>query len=91
VVAHLLVPADPQGSARVGMVVSKSVGNAVTRNLVKRRLRHLVKDELAGLPEGSLVVLRAQPASASASYAELGAELTRCLRGVRDRSLEPAR
>ena len=73
------------------MVVSKAVGNAVTRNLVRRRLRHLVKAEIAGLPEGSLVVLRAQPASASASYVELGEELTRCLRRVRSRSVGSTR
>jgi ribonuclease P protein component len=28
------------GLTRVGLVVSKSTGNAVTRNRVKRRLRH---------------------------------------------------
>jgi ribonuclease P protein component len=28
------------GVSRVGLVVSKSTGNAVTRNRVKRRLRH---------------------------------------------------
>ena len=31
------------GSARVGLVVSKSAGNAVTRNRIKRRLRHIVR------------------------------------------------
>ena len=80
-VAHLLtrdatgVPAPP----RVGLVVSGSVGPAVTRNLVKRRLRHLVREHLPALPPSSLLVLRAQPAAAAASYPELGAELARCL------------
>jgi len=31
------------GPARVGLVVSKSAGNAVTRNRIKRRLRHIVR------------------------------------------------
>ena len=47
-VVHLLAsrPSASAGSAvtpRVGFVVSKAVGPAVTRNLVKRRLRHLAR------------------------------------------------
>lgn len=64
---------------RAGFVVSKAVGPAVTRNLVKRRLRHLVRARLGVLPPASLLVVRALPASATASYAELGHELDRCL------------
>lgn len=64
---------------RVGFVVSKSVGPAVTRNRVRRRLRHLMRERVPGLAPDSLVVVRAQPASARASYGELGAELDRCL------------
>ena len=73
---------DPAVPARVGLVVSRSVGNSVVRNLVKRRLRHLVAVHLDALSPGDLVVLRAQPAAAAASYAELGRELTRCLARV---------
>jgi ribonuclease P protein component len=76
-VAHLYL-ADT-GVPRVGLVVSGAVGPAVTRTRVKRRLRHLVREHLASLPGGSLLVLRAQPAAATASYPELGAELDRCL------------
>ena len=69
--------------ARVGLVVSKAVGNAVTRNLVKRRLRHQMAGRLAALPGGTSIVLRALPPAASASSAELAAELdaalARCL------------
>ncbi|HEY4584640.1 MAG TPA: ribonuclease P protein component [Acidimicrobiia bacterium] len=31
------------GPARVGLVVSKSAGDAVTRNRIKRRLRHITR------------------------------------------------
>ena len=60
---HLLVsPAPlPASTARIGFVVSKAVGPAVTRNLVKRRLRHLCRERVADLPPGSLLVLRALP------------------------------
>lgn len=66
----------------MGFVVSKAVGPAVTRNRVKRRLRHLMRERVAGLADGSLLVVRAQPAAASATYADLGEELDRCLARV---------
>jgi ribonuclease P protein component len=71
-------PGDPEPS-RVGFVVSKSVGPAVTRNRVKRRLRHLMRERVSGLGDGDLLVVRALPESATASYRDLGAELDRCL------------
>ncbi|ADG76597.1 ribonuclease P protein component [Cellulomonas flavigena DSM 20109] len=73
-VVHLTTTTDP-GPPAVGLVVSRGVGNAVTRNRVKRRLRALVAARLDGLPEGALVVVRAQPAAASASSVELGRDL----------------
>lgn len=41
---------QPSAPARAGFVVSKAVGNAVVRNRVRRRLRHLVRERLAALP-----------------------------------------
>ena len=72
---HGAAPAAP----RIGFVVSRAIGPAVTRNLVKRRLRHLSRDRLDALPPGSMLVVRALPGAASASYEELGHELDRCL------------
>ena len=77
-VVHLAV-ADGTGPARVGFVVSKAVGNAVVRNRVQRRLRHLVREHLTSLPGSGVLVIRALPASAQASYPELGDDLGRCL------------
>ena len=71
---------------RVGFVVGRTVGNAVIRHRVQRRLRHLFRERLAVLPAGCEVVVRALSPSAGASYAELGAELDRCLqRSLGDR------
>lgn len=78
VVGHLLVrtegsaPAEP---ARVGFVVSRAVGPAVTRNKVKRRLRELMRGYLHSLPGGSLLVVRANAAAAHASHPDLAADL----------------
>jgi ribonuclease P protein component len=69
--------------SRAGFVVSKAVGNAVVRNRVRRRLRHLVRDRLADLPAGSLLVVRALPPAATAPSTVLGADLDAALASVR--------
>ena len=75
-VVHLLLDEPAQASqARAGFVVSKAVGNAVVRNKVRRRLRHLVRPRLALLPAGASLVVRALPAAAAASYLTLGTDL----------------
>lgn len=66
--------------ARAGFVVSKAVGGAVQRNLVKRRLRHLVRERLSLLPPGSLVVVRALPGAGAADHALLARDLDAALR-----------
>ena len=63
----------------VGFVVSKAVGNAVTRNQVKRRLRHLARERLSSLPGCCVLVVRALPPSAGASYDELAGDFDRAL------------
>jgi ribonuclease P protein component len=68
-----LVPED--AGPKVGFVVSRAVGSAVVRNRVKRRLRELMRRRLASLPGGCLLVLRAHPAAAGASQADLAADL----------------
>ena len=72
-VVHAGAAAD-RFEARVGFVVSKAVGNAVTRNRVKRRLRHLAAARLPGAPDGLAVVVRALPPAAEAS-ADLAGDL----------------
>ena len=62
-----------------GFAVSRAVGGAVVRNLVKRRLRAVMADALATLPPGSRGVGRALPAAADASFAELRADVTGAL------------
>jgi len=79
---HIRDDGDQQAPPLVGFVVSKAVGRAVTRNRVKRRLRHLVRDRLHRLPRGSLLVVRANPPAASARSERLAAELDIALNRV---------
>lgn len=67
------------GPARAGFVVSKAVGTAVTRNRVKRRLRHLVAARLGELPDGSVLVVRALPPAAGAATGDLARDLDSAL------------
>jgi ribonuclease P protein component len=69
-------------SPRVGLIVSKAVGTAVTRTLVKRRLRSAVRELLDQLEPADVLVIRATPAAATASYAELSRDLGRCVQKV---------
>ena len=79
----------PLAAPRVGFVVSRAVGAAVVRNRVRRRLRHLVAEQLERIPPGSRVVVRALPGSAVATYDQLGVALRTALDRALDRA-EPA-
>jgi len=73
------VSADVFSSPRAGFVVSRAIGGAVERNLVRRRLRHLMRDRLTSLPAGTDVVVRALPGAATRSFGTLGVDLDRAL------------
>jgi ribonuclease P protein component len=64
---------------QIGLVVSKAVGPAVTRNRVKRRLRHLSRERIDSLPGSAVLVVRALPPAGSASSARLGQDLDKAL------------
>jgi ribonuclease P protein component len=66
--------------SRAGFIVSKAVGNAVNRNRVKRRLRHLAAAALPSAPFSVDVVVRALPPAPTADLAgDFGSALAQCL------------
>jgi len=73
---------SPELPARFGFIVSKAVGPAVQRNLVKRRLRAVSAESIKAGLGGADVVVRALPAAATTPYAALREELLSQL-GVR--------
>ncbi|MGR0318569.1 ribonuclease P protein component [Agromyces sp. ZXT2-3] len=65
--------------ARFGFIVSKKVGTAVRRNLVRRRLKAAGREFVDGGVTAVDVVVRALPTAAGADYAELRGELAAAL------------
>lgn len=59
------------GQSKVAFAVGKNVGSSVIRHRVTRKLRHVVTPVLYRFPTGSHVVVRALPAAATATFAQL--------------------
>ncbi len=81
----MLILPNGSPSNRYGFVVSKRVGNAVTRNLVKRRLREILRqlDRAERLATGYDCVFIVRPGLALVPFAELGAAVQALLRRAR--------
>ena len=71
--------------ARMGLAVSKAVGHAVTRNLVKRRLRAIAREYESLLPAYIDVVIRAKPSAATANFSDLEQQVKRCFSKIAQR------
>lgn len=89
IVVHYLVRDDARTCAtaegkrrRLALAVSKSVGNAVVRNTVKRRFRVLAQDYEHELPDCCDIVVRAKPSAANASFSELNEQVEVLFRAV---------
>ena len=68
------------GTPRLGLSVSRRVGNAVTRNVVRRRLREVFHASLDEVPGSWDLVVSARPEAAGAGLDELNQEFARSLR-----------
>lgn len=78
----------PDSPSRLGLSVGKSVGNSVVRHSVSRKLRHVSAPHLAAMPAGTQLVIRALPAAAGASSAELDADLSAALIELQRRGIK---
>jgi ribonuclease P protein component len=77
-------PAD--SPTRFGFIVSKKVGNAVTRNTVRRRLKAVSAGLLPGLPAGASIVVRVLPGMERTAWdtlqEEIASAVTRAVRTI---------
>ena len=74
--ALLYVSRQPDAQpTRLGFIVSKGVGNSVTRNLVTRRLRAIGSAFVRLEPTGKDVVIRALPGCPGVSWTTLQSEI----------------
>ena len=69
---------------RIGLVVAKSVGSAVQRHRVSRKLRHVARSVIPDLNPSDRVVIRALPGSRDAVSARLEHQLRNGLKRAHD-------
>ncbi|MCV7221195.1 ribonuclease P protein component [Mycolicibacterium elephantis] len=86
VVHTLRTDSGAEDGPKIGLVVSKSVGTAVQRHRVARRLRHVARAVLDELDPADRVVIRAMPSSRHAISARLEQELRSALKRSRPKS-----
>jgi ribonuclease P protein component len=78
---HLVVIRRPArgGSSRLGVTVSKRVGNAVVRNHVKRFLREVFRVHRGEIMPPTDVLVIAKPGADTLTYAQAATEFLRSL------------
>jgi ribonuclease P protein component len=84
VFARATAAATPSGSAlaptRLGITVTRKVGNAVARNRIKRFVREVFRQNRLQLPAGLDVVWVAKQQAADASFADVLADFEALVR-----------
>jgi ribonuclease P protein component len=70
-------------ATRFGVTVSRKVGDAVTRNRVKRWIRECCRRWVSSLPQSLDIVVVARPQAARAGFAPISAELASLTKRLR--------
>ncbi len=68
-----------RAETRVGFSTPRSIGGAVVRNRVRRRLRQIARERIHGIGAGYDLLLIARPDAATATFAELRSAATTLL------------
>lgn len=91
IVLHARRQSDDDGPAgpRIGLVIGRSVGSAVDRHRVARRLRHVARKVLPELDAADRLVIRALPGSRHAMSAVLEQQLRTALQRIAQRTGAP--
>ena len=88
---HLILLSHPQtlAYARVGLTLSRHVGNAVTRNRIRRQLRTIIRLNSTIFSSVYDYVIIASPKSAKAKYETIESELCYLLKLSKKTSYAP--
>ena len=73
----VLLATEARDGSRIGITVSKAVGNAVVRNRLRRRVKAILDRSAFGRPPHRDVVLIARAGAGAADFATVAAELAR--------------
>jgi len=84
----LALAPSPHGPGRVGITVTRKVGNAVERNRVKRLVREVFRRHRTWFPPGMDVVFIAKRGAPAVDYETLREELRRARRTLERRAAE---
>jgi len=79
------------GGTRVGFTVPRTLGGAVERNRIRRRMREAVRLSPNDAGSGADVVIHPKKSALAANFSELCREVTRALERVRSAVESPAR
>ncbi len=71
----VLTKKSASAGPKIGFIVNKKVGNAVSRNKVKRTLSDILARNLKKMSKDSQLIFIAFPRSAGASYSELAGKI----------------
>jgi len=82
----VLVASDDSATARLGITVTRKIGNAVLRNRVKRSVREAFRHERENLPAGVSLVVIARDGSPGLGSREVAEELAPVFRQVAEDS-----
>jgi ribonuclease P protein component len=76
-----------EDAPRLGLIVSRKVGNSVARNLVKRRIREIFRLKLPDLTKtpGIDFVVIARHTASNTSYIDLSRALEKCISRIQGR------
>ncbi len=71
--------AQPEESSRFGIITTKRIGHAVLRNLLRRRMREILREHAAPLARGLYVVIVVRNRAAMTDYAGLEKDFLKLL------------
>lgn len=84
----LIAAREVEGPSRMGLVVSRKVGNAVVRNRVKRLCRECFRRDVAKLPDGIDLVIIARGDPTGLDFASVSREWSDVQRYMQKRAAE---